>query len=188
MIIIGEKINGSIPAVAKAIADTEWSCIALLCDDKDIPGPVERRIHAFEQIMEKAEQYGIEPFRLYVDPMAVTLSTNGNALTMFAECCQRIREQVPEIHITSAVSNISFGLPVRKSINQAFVTLAMKMGLDSAIVDPTNRDMLGIIYATDALLEKDEYCLEYISAYREGRIGPSVNPSNFVLNGQYSLD
>ena len=48
----------------------------------------------------------------------------------------------------------------------------MNAGLDSAILDPTNRDMMGLIYATEALLGLDDYCMEYISAYREGLFGP----------------
>ena len=48
----------------------------------------------------------------------------------------------------------------------------MNAGLDSGILDPTNRDMLGLIYATEALLGEDDYCMEYIVAYREGLIGP----------------
>ena len=52
------------------------------------------------------------------------------------------------------------------------MTLAMNAGMDSAIVDPTNRDMLGNIYATEALLQIDEFCLEYINAFRDGLIGP----------------
>ena len=52
------------------------------------------------------------------------------------------------------------------------LTLAMNAGLDSAILDPVNRDMLGHIYATEALLGLDDYCMEYIGAYREGLIGP----------------
>ena len=51
------------------------------------------------------------------------------------------------------------------------MVLARNAGMDCAIVDPTNRDMLGMIYATEALLEEDEFCLEYIGAYREGLIG-----------------
>ena len=52
-----------------------------------------------------------------------------------------------------------------------FAVLAMKAGLDSAILDPINREMMGIIYATEALLGRDDYCIEYITAYREGKIG-----------------
>ena len=53
-----------------------------------------------------------------------------------------------------------------------FTVLAMNAGLDSAILDPTNRDMMGLIYATEALLGMDDFCMEYIGAYREGLIGP----------------
>ena len=73
------------------------------------------------------------------------------------------------------MSNISFNLPVRKMINLGFTVLAMNAGLDSGILDPTNRDMMGIIYATEALLGQDDYCMEYISAYRDGLFGPVKN-------------
>ena len=56
-------------------------------------------------------------------------------------------------------------------VNQAFVVLAMNAGLDSVILDPLNRDMMGLIYATEALLGNDEFCIEYINAYREGIFG-----------------
>ena len=91
---------------------------------------------------------------------------------MIVEVISTIRKQYPTIHITAAVSNISFNLPVRKLVNLGFTVLAMNAGLDSAILDPLNRDMMGLIYATEALLGLDDYCMEYISAYREGLIGP----------------
>ena len=78
---------------------------------------------------------------------------------------RQIKAEYPEIHITSGLSNISFGLPVRKNINQAFMVLAMNAGMDSAIVDPTNKNMIGMIYATDALLER-EMCIRDRSMYR----------------------
>ncbi|NLI92637.1 MAG: methyltetrahydrofolate cobalamin methyltransferase [Peptococcaceae bacterium] len=164
----GEKIDVIFPV----IADTKWECVALLCDDKGVPHSVEKRLEVFENIMKKAKEYNIAPSRLYIDPLVETLSTNEATLTMFAECAREIRKRYPTIHVTSGLSNISFGLPARKLINQAFMVLAMNAGMDSAIVDPTNRDLLGLIYATKALLEQDEYCLEYISAFREGIIGP----------------
>lgn len=164
----GDKIDTIFPV----IADTAWECVALLCDDKGIPTTVERRMEVFHNLMAKAKEYGIASSRLHIDPLVVTLSTDEEALTSFAECCRQIKAEYPDIHITSGLSNISFGLPARKNINQAFMVLAMNSGMDSAIVDPTNRDMLGMIYATDALLQNDEFCLEYIGAYREGLIGP----------------
>ena len=90
---------------------------------------------------------------------------------MNTQVMRTIREQYPDIHITAAVSNISFNLPVRKLLNMGFTVLAMNAGLDSAILDPTNRDMMGLIYATKHFLAWMISAWS-IGAYREGLIGP----------------
>ena len=169
----GDKIDTIFPV----IADTDWECVALLCDNDGIPDSVERRMKIFFGIMEKAKQYGIAPSRLHIDPLVVTLGTDQTALTVFADCCRRIKYEYPEIHITSGLSNISFGLPVRKNINQAFMVLAMNAGMDSAIVDPTNKNMIGMIYATNALLERDEYCLDYIGKFGNKATEEAAQPA-----------
>ena len=164
----GNKIDIVFPV----IKDTKWGCVALLCDDHGIPKTAERRIEIFKEILARAKEYGIAPDRLYIDPLVETLGTNTHSLLTFAEVCRAIKEIEPDVHITSGLSNISFGLPVRKMINQSFMVLAMNAGMDSAIVDPTNRDMMGTIFATAALLDEDFYCMEYIGAHREGLFGP----------------
>lgn len=154
--------------VFPAIADTDWGCIALLCES-GIPQSVEDRMAVFEKIMAKAKEYGIAPNRLYIDPLVEAAATNQAAFTLFSECCRRIKAQYPEIHITSGLSNISFGFPsFRKPLNMAFMALAMQAGMDSAIVDPTNKDMVGLMYATELLTEQDEDCMNYIAAHRQG--------------------
>ena len=154
--------------VFPAIADTDWGCVALLCES-GIPKSVEDRMDVFDKIMAKAKQYGIAPNRLYIDPLVEAAATNQAAFTLFSECCKRIKDQYPEIHITSGLSNISFGFPgFRKPLNMAFMSLAMNADMDSAIVDPTNKDMLGLIYAVELLKEKDEDCMNYIAAHRQG--------------------
>ena len=163
----GNKIDLIFPV----IADTSWGCVALLCDDRGIPKSVDHRMEVFEVIMKKAKEYGISPSRLYIDPLVVTLSSNETALTAYRETTLRVKGLYPDIHVISGLSNVSYGLPARKYINMAFLLLAMGAGMDSAIVDPTNRDMLGVIYAAEALLENDEYCMNYISAFKSGLIG-----------------
>ena len=164
----GSKIDTVFPV----IADTKWGCVALLCDDRGIPKTADGRLEIFDRIMEKAKAYGIAPSRLYIDPLVETLGTNGESLLTFAEVCRGIKARCPEVHITSGLSNISFGLPCRKTINIAFMTLAMNAGMDSAIMDPTNRDLMGNVFATAALLGEDDFCMEYISAFREELFGP----------------
>jgi 5-methyltetrahydrofolate--homocysteine methyltransferase len=82
-----------------------------------------------------------------------------------------IKSKYPSIHITGGASNISFNLPARKYVNQGFIILSMAAGMDSAILDPLNRDMMGLIYATEALLGQDDFCMEYIGAFRAGIFG-----------------
>ena len=154
-----------------AIAGTTWQVVALLCA-KGIPKSAEDRLEVFDDLMAKAKEYGIAPSRIHIDPLVEMLCTSENGIETNIEVISTVREKYPSIHITAAVSNISFNLPVRKMINLGFTVLAMNAGLDSAILDPTNRDMMGVIFATEALLGLDDYCMEYIGAYREGLFGP----------------
>ena len=163
----GDKIETVFPAVA----DTKWEIIALLCDNTGIPDGAEERIAIFEQILEKAKKYGISPSRLHIDPLVLSIGTKPDAFSVFAEVTKHIRETCPGVHVTSGLSNISFGIPSRKTMNMAFLTLARYLGMDSAIMDPTNRDMLGAMFATEVLMEEDEYCKEYLSAFKEDRFG-----------------
>jgi len=75
------------------------------------------------------------------------------------------------VHIVSGLSNVSFGLPERSLINRAFLVLAMQAGMDSAILNPLDHELMGLLHATRALLGEDEYCMDYITAFREGRLG-----------------
>ncbi len=165
----GDKIDKIFPIMRD---NPGWECIALCSDDTGIPKNAADRLKVFDKIMAKAKEYGIAPKRLHIDPLVEMLCTSENGIETNIEVITTVRERYPSIHITAAVSNISFNLPVRKMINLGFTVLAMNAGLDSAILDPTNRDMMGLIYATEALLGQDDYCMEYISAYREGRFGP----------------
>jgi 5-methyltetrahydrofolate--homocysteine methyltransferase len=163
----GDKIDQVFPV----IADTKWECVTLLCDDTGIPNSAEKRLEVFDAVIKKAEAYKIEPSRLHVDPVIEMLCTSDDGILKIIKTIKTVKERSPDIHVTGGASNISFNLPLRKFINRGFIILCMGAGLDSAIIDPLNQDMLGLIYAAEALLGRDEMCMEYISAYREGLFG-----------------
>ena len=163
--------GNKIEVVFPIIADTKWECVALLCDDTGIPKTAQDRLKVFAEIMKKAKTYNIAPSRLHIDPLVEMLCTSDDGINMVVNVIKEIKAQYPEIHVTGGFSNISFNLPVRKIVNQAFTVLAINAGMDSAILAPTNQDLMGMIYATEALLGKDEYCMEYIGAYREELFG-----------------
>jgi 5-methyltetrahydrofolate--homocysteine methyltransferase len=163
----GDKIEVAFPV----LANTKWDVMALLCDDTGIPKSAAKRIEVFDVIMAKAKEYGIAEERIHIDPLVEMLCTSEDGIAMLLEVMAHIKKTHPKVHISGAVSNISFNLPVRKLVNQAFTVLAMNAGMDSAVLDPLNQDLMGMIFATEALLGMDEMCMEYIGAYRQGIFG-----------------
>ena len=165
----GNKIDIVFPA----IADTQWQVMALLCDDTGIPKSAADRIRVLDHVMAKAKEYGIAQSRIHIDPLVEMLCTAEDGISVLLEVMAYAKEHYPGVHLSGAISNISYNLPYRKIVNIAFAVLCVNAGMDSAVLDPLNRDLRGAIYATEALKGDDFYCMEYISAYREGIFGPA---------------
>ena len=163
----GDKIDVVFPV----IADTKWDVMALLCDDTGIPKSAADRIRVLDNIMAKAKEYGIAESRIHIDPLVEMLCTSEDGISTVIDTIRGIRAKDKDVHIICAISNISFNLPARALINQSFATLAVAAGMDAGILDPLNRDLRGAIYAAEACMGLDEFCMEYIGAFREGRIG-----------------
>ena len=79
-----------------------------------------------------------------------------------------VHETYLAVHFTAGLSNISFGLPARSYVNRAFLTLALAAGLDSAILDPLDRELRAALLAAQLVLGQDRHCLNYTRAYRAG--------------------
>ncbi|HCX65730.1 MAG TPA: methyltetrahydrofolate--corrinoid methyltransferase [Eubacteriaceae bacterium] len=159
----GDKCDVLYPLVK----GTEWDLIALTCDNNGIPCDVDTRIEITKEMVERAAKYDIAPDRFHIDPLVMALSTDNKSLLTFIESIERIKELYPTIKITSGLSNISFGMPKRKVVNQNFMTLAINAGMDSAIMDPLNKPIMGAIYATEALLGRDRHTRKYNKAARK---------------------
>ncbi|MCB0212003.1 MAG: dihydropteroate synthase [Anaerolineae bacterium] len=159
-----ERLDGILPLVV------EHGCqvIALAMAAKKIPETVEGRVEVIEMLIEKTRGAGVPDKDVYVDPLAMTISTNIQSGMVTCDIIRTIHEAYPEVHFTLGLSNISFGLPARSYINRAFLTLAMAAGLDSAILDPLDRELQATILAAQLVLGQDRHCLQYTRAYRAG--------------------
>jgi len=167
----GGKIDTAFPVLAKP-ENKDWQIMALLCDEKGIPKTAEKRIEVFEMIMSKTTLYGIDEKRIYIDPLVEMLCTadDGEGIHLVLDVIRHIKKSHPNVHISGAISNVSFNLPVRRLVNQAFAALAINAGMDCAVLDPLNNDLRGVIFAAEAMLGLDDLCVEYVTAYREGII------------------
>jgi 5-methyltetrahydrofolate--homocysteine methyltransferase len=101
----------------------------------------------------------------------MTIATDNDSGNITLSTVKAILAEFPKTHITAGVSNISFGLPARSYINQAFLTLAIAAGMDSAIIDPTDTRLVSAILAAELVSGKDRHCMNFTRAYREGKIG-----------------
>jgi cobalamin-dependent methionine synthase I len=118
--------------------------------------------------MTETRAKGVPDDRVYLDPLAMTLATNTEGAQITLDTIRALRREFPEAHLTMGLSNISFGLPARSYINRAFLTLALAAGLDSAILDPLDREMMAALVAAELVLGQDHHCLNYTRAYRSG--------------------
>lgn len=153
------------------IEGTEWQVIGLTCDDRGIPYDAAKKVEIAISLVEKAAKHGITPDRIHIDPLVMALSTENKSMCSFTETTKQVKSLYPKIKITSGLSNISFGMPARKIVNVCFMVLAIYAGMDSAILDPLDKKMMGAIFATEALMGEDRFCRKYNSAYRQGKFG-----------------
>jgi len=166
----GEKCDVLYPI----LKDNDWDVVVLTCDDNGIPGDADSKVKIASGLIDKALGYGIAVERLHVDPLVMSVATVHDAVLVFMEASQRIKEAYPGIHIAAGLSNVSYGLPCRTLINQGFLTLALSAGLDTGIIDPLNRGLRGAMLAAEVLLDKDRHCRRYNNAYRSGKIGTVI--------------
>ncbi|HHW48764.1 MAG TPA: methyltetrahydrofolate cobalamin methyltransferase [Clostridiaceae bacterium] len=161
-----ERYNAIVPLAA----EYKTGIIALCMDDEGMPETVDGRIKIAERLVEKLTREGIPPGDIYIDPMIRPIGTGSHYGMVALETMRRIRAEIPEVHIVCGLSNISFGIPARKLMNRAFLVAAMTAGMDAAILDPLDKKLMSFVYATEALLGKDDYCMNYINKFREGEI------------------
>jgi 5-methyltetrahydrofolate--homocysteine methyltransferase len=164
--------HGKCEILFPRIADSAWKIIALACDGRGISPDPEIKCNIALSIIQKAGAWNIPADRLFIDPLITSISTTGRALLNFTETLVKIKNNGAEVHFVSGLSNISFGMPFRKAVNQQFLALAMSAGMDSVILDPTSGDMQAALYAAEALLGRDKHCRRYLQAYRRGIFGP----------------
>jgi len=161
------RLRDVMPVVARHGLKT----LALAIDSNGIPETSEGRMENIRRLFAETRKAGIPDENMYVDPLVMSVATAPDACTITLETMRAIKAEFPASHLTGGLSNISFGLPGRTMINRAFLTLAVNAGLDSAIMDPTDRGLMETLYATNAVLAIDAYCAAYSRAYRKGIIG-----------------
>lgn len=142
--------------------------VALCMDDDGMPVTAGDRIAVVRRLVDDLTAAGVAPGDIYLDPLVKPVSVSDGAGMEVLETVRLVRAQWPEVHNICGLSNVSFGLPDRKTLNRVFMVQTMTAGMDAYILDTTDKTMMGLLYASRALLGQDPFCGGYIAAYRSG--------------------
>ncbi len=153
------------------IAGTDLKIVALCMSDDGMPETVDDRLKVADKLINGLVQNNIPMDNIFVDPLVQPLSVNKMYGVEFINSVEAITQKFKGVHTACGLSNISYGLPARKQINQAFMIQAIVKGLDGAIVNPLDKGMMASIVTAEALAGKDDYCMNYLKSYRAGHFG-----------------
>ena len=159
-----ERYNTILPL----ILEYNTGVVALCMDDTGMPETVEDRVIIAERLIEKLTKQGMKLEDIFIDPMVRPIGTGSHYGVVAIETIRKVKTEFPEVHITCGLSNISFGIPARKVMNQTFLVAAIAAGMDGAILDPLDRKLMTFVYAAEALVGKDDFCMNYLMKFREG--------------------
>jgi len=157
-------------ALLPVIAGTDLKVIALCMSDKGMPETKDDRVAIADELINSLVKNNVAIENIFVDPLVQPISTKDSYGMEFMNAIEAIMTGFPGVHTICGLSNISFGLPERKTINQTFAVMAIAKKLDSAIINPLDKRMMANIIAAETLAGKDEYCSNYLTAYREDRL------------------
>lgn len=175
--ITAEKQN--LESMLPLVKESNGYVVVLTMDEKGMAEDVEEKLSLVDKIIETATNAGIPKKNIYVDPLVKPIGIEPGQAYNFLGTVRRLKDK--GIQTIGGLSNVSFGLPRRSLLNAAFLKLAIECGIDAAILDPIDNLIKSVLdgkelprepftLAKDALLGRDSSGMDYINAFRKGRL------------------
>jgi 5-methyltetrahydrofolate--homocysteine methyltransferase len=163
----------SLSEVLPLVKEYDVPVIGLTISDAGIPDDIDTRIEIAHKIIERAEVLGIDRSNIVIDCLAMAVGADGNAGKLALEVIRRIHVELG-VNQTLGASNISFGLPQRGLVNNAFIAQAIEAGVTCPIANVSK--LRAAIFATDLVLGTDKYARRYSKYCRS--LDSSAIPAN----------
>lgn len=155
-----ESLDTILPIVKKYGA----AVVGLTLDKDGVPKTADKRFAIAERILKRAQDYGIRSENVFIDCLTLTASAEQDCVMETLHALKRVKTELG-LKTVLGVSNISFGLPGRETVNTAFLTMALTFGLDLPIINPNIPAMTGAVRAYKLLRGIDRNSAEYVAAY-----------------------
>ena len=189
------SVNGEIEKLEKILPIAKkygTSIIGLCVDEKGIPKTWQDRIKIAKRILLYADKFGIKQDEIIFDYLTLSISSMPEQAKETLQAIKESKKLFPECKTVLGVSNISFGLPSRQTINSTFLKMAVDVGLDLAICNPSVNWAIDDEYAKNLLLGKDKNAKEYVAKYsavvkkvvvEEKQLSTKERLFNAIING-----
>lgn len=150
----------------------KYNCavVALCLGASEASAGADERIAAGARLVERMIGDGVEAERIYIDPLVMPLGVDVHNAVTAVSVIEELKRRYPGLRSVCGLSNISFGLPARSLLNRTFLTTLIAAGMDAALMDSTDAGMMGSLYAAVALSGEDDYCTDFIRAFRQGSL------------------
>ena len=140
-----------------------------------------QRVNNVNGIIQHVTDKGMSLEDVFVDGIVFLISVDPQNGNHYLNAVRKLRQIYgSDIHIGGGLSNVSFGMPKRRLINTAFLYLAIEAGIDSGIIDPVQTKIASVLeldtstesvgLTMDMLLGRDDFCMNFIKAYRDGKL------------------
>ena len=169
------------PEVLDMAKEYDARVIVLATGAAGMPENDDQRVENAKSIIETALSGGISKDDIFCDAVVFPISVDPQYGNHYFNAVSRIRAEFGNLHIGMGLSNVSFGMPNRKLINQTFIRLAIDAGIDSGLIDPIQTRLEDVFsldmeservkFTIDMLEGRDDFCMNYIQAFRDGLLG-----------------
>jgi 5-methyltetrahydrofolate--homocysteine methyltransferase len=154
----------SLHEILPLVKEYNAAVIGLTIDDEGIPKDPGKRVSIAHKIVEKAESFGIPREDVIIDCLCLTLGADSSAAMVTLEAIRRVKEELG-LNQTLGASNISFGLPDRTVVNNAFLAIAIMAGVTCPTVDAAK--VRAAVLSADLILGRDRFAQRYIRGFRD---------------------
>jgi 5-methyltetrahydrofolate--homocysteine methyltransferase len=152
--------------VLPLIKKYDCAVVAISNDETGISEDPDVRFDVAKKIVERAQDYGVKPADVVVDPLVMPIGALATAGRAAFHLIRRLREEL-KVNTTCGASNVSFGLPNRHGMNAAFLSMAIGSGMTSAIMNPLHAEEMTAVKGANVLMNHDPDCRTWLKTFRE---------------------
>jgi cobalamin-dependent methionine synthase I len=141
--------------------------ILVLClDDDGLPETPKKELAVARKMVDLLTSEGVDPQDIFIDPLVRPIGVDQGAAALFLESLGKIKGVLPEVKTVAGISNVSYGMPL-SLLNRTLLVLALGCGLDAAILDPLDAEIMAALRSARALLGSDPSLKSYLAFGRE---------------------